>query len=232
MEVPTVLSHSFLQQQLAEQNADIPVPGARLRLRGDLQCFLTGQGSAARVVREREGAPTPHHTTHPLPSPPLHSQPPPPPDMAGQAGSRVTKGAACQVRRWATLPRELFPGGCGRRVSASLGRTGGLHLHRATMRRTCSCPGRRPGGPKWVPAWWGLRREAAGRVWSSLSRRIVDVLVIFNDESQQSKEVRVERPSDSVLCESAGHSSCDAEMGTHSANCAEVCRGSTGAVLG
>ena len=28
-QVPTVLSHSFTQQQTAEQNADIPVPGPR-----------------------------------------------------------------------------------------------------------------------------------------------------------------------------------------------------------
>ena len=47
VEVPTVVSYSFLQQQLAEQNVDIPVPSARLRLRGDLQGFLTGQGSTA-----------------------------------------------------------------------------------------------------------------------------------------------------------------------------------------
>ena len=43
VEVPTVVSPSFF----VEQNSDIPVPGARLRLRGDLQGFHTGQGSTA-----------------------------------------------------------------------------------------------------------------------------------------------------------------------------------------
>ena len=54
VEVPTVVSCSFLQQQLAEQNVDIPVPGARLR--GDLQGFLTGQGSTASRVSVAKGA--------------------------------------------------------------------------------------------------------------------------------------------------------------------------------
>ena len=39
------MSHSSFQQQFAQQNVDIPVPSARLRLRGDLQGFLTGQSS-------------------------------------------------------------------------------------------------------------------------------------------------------------------------------------------
>ena len=46
VEVPT-------QQQPAEQNVDIPVPGARLR--GDLQGFLTGQGSTGSRVSVAKG---------------------------------------------------------------------------------------------------------------------------------------------------------------------------------
>ena len=48
VEVPTVVSYSFLQQQLAKQDVDIPVPGALLR--GHLQGFLTGHGSTASHV--------------------------------------------------------------------------------------------------------------------------------------------------------------------------------------
>ena len=54
VEVPTVVSHSSLQLQFAEQNVDIPVPGARLRLRGDLPGFSPEQGSTALLDAPQE----------------------------------------------------------------------------------------------------------------------------------------------------------------------------------
>ena len=49
VEVPTVLSLAFLQQQTAEQIIDIPVPRGRGNYRG-LQGLSPGQGSLQRTV--------------------------------------------------------------------------------------------------------------------------------------------------------------------------------------
>ena len=49
MEVPTVVSLSSLQQPIAEQNVDIPVPCGRRRRGGGLQGFLPAQNSTAQV---------------------------------------------------------------------------------------------------------------------------------------------------------------------------------------
>ena len=51
--VPTVLSFVSLQQQMAEQIADIPAARGRVRRRGDLHGFHTGQGSTAPLGAEQ-----------------------------------------------------------------------------------------------------------------------------------------------------------------------------------
>ena len=77
----------------------------------------------------------------------------------------------------------------------------------------------------------GLRRGAAGRVkvsvWSqnnffqSLWSRSSKLPCGLQRRVPALQEVRFEGASDSVLPQSAGHFSCDAETGAHSANCAE-----------
>ena len=86
--------------------------------------------------------------------------------MAGEARTHPGfVGAACPVRWWVTLLRELLPGGCGRRVSATFGRAdprpGEPHLFRA-MRRTFLHSSRAaPRSPN-VGSWMVRAVEAVG----------------------------------------------------------------------
>ena len=69
VEVPTVLSYALLQQQIAEQNIDIPVPHCRRRGQGGLQGFSSGQNSTARFVEQNVDIPVPGGGLHVLPDP-------------------------------------------------------------------------------------------------------------------------------------------------------------------
>ena len=60
MEVPTVVFHSSMQQQSAEQNVDIAVSGTRAFLdHGGLQGFHPRQGSFQRTVEQIVDIPFP-----------------------------------------------------------------------------------------------------------------------------------------------------------------------------
>ena len=63
VEVPTVLSHSWIQQQIAEQFVDNPVPRGS-GIRGGLQGFPPGQDSLQRTVEQIADIPVPGVGSH------------------------------------------------------------------------------------------------------------------------------------------------------------------------
>ena len=116
-------------------------------------------------------------------------------------------------------PRELLPGGCGRRVSTAFG-----WLTHAPANSTFTerydvhyyiSRGRRQGAPKWVPGWWfgwwvggavvGPQGLLPGRVLQRFEEQIidedgmvlavVDVPVICSDKFLQSSSLAWRCPS-------------------------------------
>ena len=135
--------------------------------------------------------------------------------LAGEAWSKpgVLLGAACRVRRWGTLLRELLPRGCGRRVSTAFGwlthAPGKPQSHVQSDDGHCYISlGRGPEAPKWVPRWCGCWVGGAavgpqgllpGRILQRFEEQVidedgvvlavVDVPVICSDKFLQSSSL-------------------------------------------
>ena len=70
VQVPAIMSFSFLQQPTVEQIIDIPVPGrGGGGGRGGLQGLRPGQNSTAQFVEQNVGIPFPRGGLHDLPDP-------------------------------------------------------------------------------------------------------------------------------------------------------------------
>ena len=136
--------------------------------------------------------------------------------------SPMMGGTPHGVAAWRTCPSSVTSFGRDPRTR------GPRALYEAMRRSLHTSPGRRPGAPKWVPGWCRGRGGAAGGVPGAalrFERPCNPAATSSSSSSTWTCPDPIHRKSDGLSC-------CAAATCTHSANCADDRRDSSGAVLG